>query len=247
MKPLLMPDLYADHLGQLRGMQRNHEINVIAGLTVDAVDLVNVRYTFNKDEREFTALITATATDFYIDDRTSERLRGDSSPAQFQEFWTFQFYHGTWLLREIEQTAESDILNDDNFFEQFTDKGVEQIEGAAAQKEGPEGLWLEGAVMTKERRVERMLNFLVKTDKIWDRKKMMLLSRSVFLSVTGAWESGDPAAVQNDESVGNRIHVVDIMADKDGRLPLLLDVAHKIKHLAGLGEGKAHGRFIEND
>ncbi len=49
--------------------------------------------------------------------------------------------------------------------------------------------------MTKERRVERMLNFLVKTDSIWDRKKMMLLSRSVFLTLIGAWEAGDSAAV----------------------------------------------------
>jgi len=195
MKPLLMPDLYADHLGQIRGMMRNHEINVISGLQVDAVDLVNVRYTLRKEDREFTALITATARDFYRDDRTSERLRGDQGPAQFQEFWTFQYYHDAWLLREIEQTAESDILNDDNFFEQFTDKSVEQVAGAAAKKEGPEGPWLEGAVMTKERRVERMLNFLVKTDRIWDRKKMMLTSRSMFLSVTGAWEAGDPEAV----------------------------------------------------
>jgi len=195
MKPLLMPDLYADHLGQIHGMARNHEINVISGLQVDAIDLVNVRYTLKKEDREFSVLITATATDFYIDDRTSESLRGDQGPAQFQEFWTFQYYHDAWLLREIEQTAESDILNDDNFFEQFTDKGVEQVAGAAAKQEGPEGPWLEGAVMTKERRVERMLNFLVKTDRIWDRRKMMLLSRSMFLSLTGAWETGDPAAI----------------------------------------------------
>jgi len=158
-----------------------------------------VRYTLKKEDREFTALITATATDYYVDDRTNERLRGDRSPAQFQEFWTFQYHQDKWLLREIEQTAESDILNDDNFFEQFTDKGVEQVEGPAAGKEGPEGPWLEGAVMTKERRVERMLNFLVKTDSIWDRRKMLLLARSAFLSVTGVWEAGDPAAVPSDD------------------------------------------------
>jgi hypothetical protein len=156
---------------------------------------VNVRYTMKKEDREITALITATATDYYIDDSTNERLRGDLLPARFQEFWTFQFHNGQWLLREIEQTAESDILNDDNFFEQFTDKGVEQVEGDTARKEGPEGPWLEGAVMTKERRIERLLNFLVRTDSIWDRKKMLLTGRSVFLTVTGAWESGDPAAV----------------------------------------------------
>ena len=66
------------------------------------------------------------------------------------------------------------MLNDDNFFEQFTDKGVEQVEGAASKKEGPEGPWLEGPVMTKERRVERMLTFLVKTDSIWDRRRCCL-------------------------------------------------------------------------
>lgn len=195
MKAQLMPDLFQDHVRQIEGMVRNHEINMIEGLTVDAIDLVNVRYTIKKEDREFTALITATATDFYVDDRTNERLRGDRSSARFQEFWTFQYHHDTWLLREIEQTAESDILNDDNFFEQFTDTGVEQVEGPAAKKEGPEGPWLEGAVMTKERRVERMLNFLVKTDSIWDRKKMMLTGRSMFLTVIGAWEAGNPASV----------------------------------------------------
>ena len=59
--------------------------------------------------------------------------------------------------------------------------------------------------------------------------------------------SGYAAAVQNNEPVGHRIYIVNIVADKDGRFPLLLDVAHKIKHLAGLGERKTHGRFIEND
>ena len=44
MKPLLMPDLYAEHLAQIQGMIRNHEINCIEGLSVEAVDLVNVRY-----------------------------------------------------------------------------------------------------------------------------------------------------------------------------------------------------------
>jgi len=73
-------------------MERNHEIKQDRRLTVDAVDLVNVRYTLNKDDREFTALITATTTDYYVDDRTNERLRGDQSPAQFQEFWTFSTF-----------------------------------------------------------------------------------------------------------------------------------------------------------
>ena len=104
---------------------------------------MNVRYTFKEEQREFTALITATACDYYLDDRTRQRLRGDTVPAQFQEFWTFQFHNKTWLLREVEQTRESEALKAENFFEQFTDTGVEQIYGKEAAKEGQAGPWLE--------------------------------------------------------------------------------------------------------
>ena len=195
MKPLMMPDLYADHCRQLQGLVRNHEINVIEGVRVDRVDLVNVRYTLKENQREFTVLITATATDYYVDDRTKQRVRGDTGPAQFQEFWTFQRQDGSWLLRDVEQTGESDALKEDNFFEQFTDSGVDQIYGAAAGKEGPAGPWLEKEAGAKDTRIERLLNFLVQTDKLWNRQTMTETSRRIFLELMGAWESGDPAAV----------------------------------------------------
>jgi predicted lipid-binding transport protein (Tim44 family) len=162
---------------------------------VDRVDLVNVRYTLKADQREFTALITATAKDYYIDDRTKQRLRGDTGPAQFQEFWTFQRQGQAWLLREIEQTGESDALKEDNFFEQFSDAGVEQIYGDAAGKTGPAGPWLEKEAGTKDTRIERLLNFLVQTDKLWNRQAMLETSRRVFIELMGAWEAGDPATV----------------------------------------------------
>src|SRR5262249_34552274 len=117
MKPLLMPDLFAEHCSQLAGMKRNHEINMIADLTVERVDIVNVRYTHKADQREFTALISARARDYYIDDRDQSFLRGDRAAARFQEFWTFQLQNGVWLLREIEQSRESDKLKEENFVE----------------------------------------------------------------------------------------------------------------------------------
>ena len=195
MKPLLMPDLYEDHTRELAGMIRNHEIDMIEGLRINRIDLVNVRYTSKEDQREFTALITATACDYYIDDQTRKRLRGDTQPAQFQEFWTFQRLNGTWLLREIEQTRESKALKDDNFFEQFTDAGVRQVYGKDADAEGPSGTWLEKEADTKETRIERLLGFLVQTDKIWDRQAMLETSRRVFLEMTAAWESGNPSDI----------------------------------------------------
>ncbi|MGA2092950.1 MAG: polymorphic toxin-type HINT domain-containing protein [Sedimentisphaerales bacterium] len=199
MKSLMMPDIYRNQCVQLEGMVRNHEINMIADLHIDSIDLVNVRYTLKENQREFTALITATARDYYVDDRTNEYLRGDDIAEQFQEFWTFQYLNKTWLLREIEQTRESKVLREENFFEQFTDTGVKQIYGAEANKEGEAGPWLGKETETKEVRIERMLNFLVQTDKMWDRQMMLETTRRIFLAVMAAWESGNEADIPDNE------------------------------------------------
>ncbi len=199
MKPLLMPDLYQNHLDQIQSMLRNHEINIIDHLKIERIDLVNVRYTLKQNDREFTALVSATAQDYYLDDRTRSKLRGDEAPAQFQEFWTFQYLDGTWLLREIEQSAESDILKEDNFVEQLTDKAIEQIYGQTVPRSGLSGPWLERNVEAKETRVERMLNFLVQTDKLWNRSAMLLTARNVFIKLIAAWESGDTARIPSDD------------------------------------------------
>src|ERR1017187_5072801 len=183
MQALLMPDLYVAHCAQLQGLRRHHEINIIEGLQVQRVDIVNVCYTQQENQREFTALITARARDYYVDDRDNHTLRGDDEPAQFQEFWTFQRQDGAWLLREIEQTRESDKLKEENVFEQFTDKGVAQVYGKTAGQGGPAGPWLEKSVETKATRIERLLNFLVQTDKLWDRQAMLERARQVFTDV----------------------------------------------------------------
>lgn len=195
MKSLLMPDLFAQHTSQLQGLKRNHEINKIDNLTIEQVDLVNVRYTEKPDQREFTALITASARDYYVDDRTKKFLRGDTSPAQFQEFWTFHRSGNNWLLREIEQTGESDILKDENFAEMLTDETIKGIYGKTAAKEGEAGPWIEKGAKEKATRIDRLLNFLVQTDKIWDRKYMLERARQIFLNVFLAQESGEPEQI----------------------------------------------------
>ncbi len=199
MKPLMMESLFNQHLAQLRGLARNHEINRIEGLVVERVDLVNLRYTEKRDQREFTALVTASARDYYVDDRTGEFLRGDKGPARFQEFWTFQRQGDTWLLREIEQAGESDVLKDENYVEMLTDETIQGIYSEAAGDEGPAGPWLEKGAERKASRIDRMLNFLVQTDKIWDRNKMLERAREVFLAVYLARESGDPAGVPTED------------------------------------------------
>jgi hypothetical protein len=52
---------------------------------------------------------------------------------------------------------------------------------------------LEKGTEEKATRIDRMLNFLVRTDKLWNRRQMIERARQVFLSVFLARESGDPA------------------------------------------------------
>jgi predicted lipid-binding transport protein (Tim44 family)/intein/homing endonuclease len=195
MGSLLMPNLFTQHTAQLQGLMRNHEINRIDHLKVEQIDLVNVRYTEKASQREFTALITASARDYYLDDRTGKFLRGDQTPARFQEFWTFQLMDGRWLLREIEQAGESDVLKEENFAEMLTDDTLKGIYGEKAAPKGEAGPWLEKDIEQKGNRIDRLLNFLSQTDKLWDRNQMLERVRKIFLEVYLARESGDLARV----------------------------------------------------
>jgi predicted lipid-binding transport protein (Tim44 family) len=140
----------------------------------------------------FAALITATARDYYVDDRSQNFLRGDNAPAQFQEFWTFQLCDGEWKLREIEQSKESNLLTTENFFEPFTDTGRDQVYGAAAGTSGPAGPALPAQVQDKAQKIDRLLNFLVVTDKLWNRDEMIATARRVFTSLELTWQDGRP-------------------------------------------------------
>ena len=212
MQPLLMPDLYRSHGRQLEGLKRNHEINMIADLKVERLEVVHLRYTHKPGQREFTALITARAKDFYVDDRTLKFLRGDDAPAEFQEFWTFQRQGEAWLLREIEQSRESDALKASNFVEQFTDAQLQQIYGGKAEALGPAGPWLDKPVETKTTKIERMLNFLVQTDKLWDQRAMEERVRQVFLAIKLAEEGGDDACVRGDLFPDAAAHLAEQLA-----------------------------------
>ncbi|MGD0623164.1 MAG: TIM44-like domain-containing protein [Thermodesulfobacteriota bacterium] len=195
MEPLLMSALFSQHKAQLDGLKRNHEINRIENLQVERVDLVNVRYTEKPAQREFTALVTASARDYYVDERNGKFLRGDRSPARFQEFWTFHRWGDQWRLREIEQAGESDLLKEENFVEMLTDQAIQEIYGEAAGKRGTAGPWLETTTEEKATRIDRMLNFLVQTDRLWNRQQMLERARQIFLRVFLAEESGNPAQV----------------------------------------------------
>jgi len=194
MQALLVPFLFKEHCRQLAGMRANHEINVLEGLMVENVDPVHVSWTDDPYRREVTVLVTARARDWYKDDRTGKFLRGDKEPATFQEFWTFQYRDSGWLLLEIEQTKESDRLRREDFVESFTDLQMEQVMGGPAGETGPEGPWRGKEAERKAGKIERLLNFLVQTDRLWDREGMLATARQGFTDLFLSTEAGGLSA-----------------------------------------------------
>ncbi len=94
----LTKNLYIQHTSQIEIMKNNHEINMMEDLEIISVDIVSVYYTVKENDRRFTALITAKAKDYYIDETTGEFLRGNNEPQVFQELWTFRFVNGKMAL-----------------------------------------------------------------------------------------------------------------------------------------------------
>jgi len=198
MKSLMVRDLYQEHLQQINSMVRNHEINIMEGLKIDFVEIVMIRYYEKNEKREFTALIQARMKDYYIDDRTKEFIRGDDEAVKFQEFWTFQYDGKNWILRQIEQTKESDALTENNFVEMFTPEQMRQIYGEAESKTlGPVGPWVETDIKTRDDRIHKHLNFLIQTDKIWDENEMKETVRNIFIAYHVARESGELGNMKN--------------------------------------------------
>ena len=126
-----------------------------------------------------------------MDDRNGKFLRGDKTAARFQEFWTFAWCEGGWRLRGIEQSRDSDVLKRENLFEQFTDAQVEHIYQDKVEMNGPVGNWMDKDMATRAVQIERMLNFLVQTDKHWNRQDMISRTIKVFTELYMARELGE--------------------------------------------------------
>ena len=175
MEPLVFLDLKDQHLVQLSSMRRAHEINRIQNLKVDFIRFVRAIDLPKEGLEEFTVLIQAQAKDDYVDDRTGTVLRGDTKIEMFQEFWTFQFQGGRWLLREIEQVADSKVM---------------QL---------PSRLGADDAnliYMVSSPGVSRLLAQYRKQDPIWDPVAMLQSARAISLAIHHSLERGDSALLQ---------------------------------------------------
>ena len=110
----MMPNLHASHSAKVAALRAQGHRNMMEAVQVYHVDFVHVRRPEQKEGRAFTALITAAAKDYTIDESTGSLVSGSREPASFQEFWTFHQLNGAWALARIDQIGDLDFLNAPN-------------------------------------------------------------------------------------------------------------------------------------
>ena len=128
-------------------------------------------------------------------------------------------------MREIEQARESDALKHENFVEMFTDLQVKQVYADQADvAAGPAGPWVGGTLETKATRTERLLNFLSKIDRHWNRDEMLERARQIYTRVKLAEEAGDAAGAAADLFPAAGEH---LQAELDGRKARGLQIEYR--------------------
>ena len=116
LESLLGPGLFSEWKAQIELMQSNGERNVMEGLRIDGVRLVEAQNYRDNDRDLFTACIDATATDYTVDlsgqivnsNTASRRKKAnkEKSEESFREFWTYQRHGEKWLLLRVDQSKD---------------------------------------------------------------------------------------------------------------------------------------------
>ncbi len=211
MKDLMMPDLWNQHVAQLDAMKARHEINKLDGLQLLDSQLVLVNNYHDKQKDQFTIWFKAAAKDTMVDDRTGNKIRGDTGTGTFEEFWTFQRAGDSWKLKRIDQPEEGmGVVTKENFDSLFTPAALARFYekaggpeikklGVSATREQAEGAVTESMSAIKQRagKVHNLLNFLAQQNKLWDEETMETMVRSLFISFNVAVEKKDFDAVKD--------------------------------------------------
>jgi predicted lipid-binding transport protein (Tim44 family) len=205
----MAPELYAEHCAKVEAMKDRGERDVMEGLQVLHVDFVHVRRPPESEEgASFTALITASAKDYIVNDESGFRRTLDAPAATFQEFWTFYRKDGSWLLSRIDQTAEADtVLNAPNLpgsadgaaarpFSAPSVPGVTpsyepyQPPSSAGAAAAPAMAALDGFAPREEAPAA--------PENDWDRQKLEIAATLAFEGVYSAWGANDAARISPD-------------------------------------------------
>lgn len=116
LQSLLHPQLFSEWKAQIELMQSNGERNIMEGLRIEDVRLVEAQNYRDKEKDVFTACIDAAATDYTIDENgeivssnTGSRRKQankEKSDEAFREFWTYERHEEEWLLLRVDQSKD---------------------------------------------------------------------------------------------------------------------------------------------
>lgn len=114
MRGLIMPAMLSGLTAKAEALKVRGEKNMMEDVQVLHVDFVHVRCPKEKEGRSFTVLMTASARDYTLNERTNSVKTGSLDPQTFQEYWTFHQLGGAWALARIDQVGEMDFMNAPN-------------------------------------------------------------------------------------------------------------------------------------
>lgn len=116
LKGFLDFDLYEQWVAQLKQMGDKGWKNVMDGLTLEDVRIVEAVNRRKTEEDSFTACIDASAADYTVNaegkvvdsnSRSSiSRLTSRPSNEKFREFWTYRRHNDDWLLSQVDQASD---------------------------------------------------------------------------------------------------------------------------------------------
>lgn len=101
LKKYLSYDLFINWKGQIDDQLKRNEKNVLKGLVISDLFIVDVKNYRNENLDAFTVCFDANADDQTL---TTNNILISSKPGSFREFWTFHYENGTWKLFEITQS-----------------------------------------------------------------------------------------------------------------------------------------------
>jgi len=115
LKTLLATDLLTEWSLQIDDLKAKGCRNVMDGLTVDGVRIVEVQNYQDTAKDSFTVCIDAAATDYTVDRNgnivdsntrnRSKQAHGEKALEKFREFWTYERQGNDWKLASIDQSG----------------------------------------------------------------------------------------------------------------------------------------------
>ena len=196
----IAPELFDGHTSKVDHMLARGEKNYMENVQVQAVDFVHVRFPAAPEDRSVTALITASAKDYVLNENSGALVRGSRFTSTFQEFWTFRPVNGRWVPSAINQTTEEYILSAPNLPAepgQTADIPLQAAAVIAAAAMAAPAPVTPGRQTPAPEQPKAPSRYDASGDP-WDRQRMEIAATLAFLNVYGAWEKNRPEDLQAD-------------------------------------------------